>query len=175
MKSKIRQAKKRYAGLVVVLSILAFSGCKWDKRLPFEGNTIDPRLEGFWMRDEPDLEWKQRMDSVGVEELIQFMREGDYCYRVRLMCPFDACGKVVRVGKEPVFTKQGHLYSIKAIDMLPYYMAATSYWVREDNSALTIGAASFSQERYVRVEDTSEVDWAVRRIMKKQGKGNEGE
>lgn len=157
----LRKASSR--GAAVVLLLTALCGCEWDKRLPFRENALDPALEGFW------LGGTGCCDSAGVYSLIQFKREGDCNSRIWLECPFEAFGKVVRVKNEPVFTKKGYLYEMDVVDGFAHYLRAQPYTVRGDT--LSMGCGQCRTKRYVRVVDTSKVDWAVRRVIKEKRKG----
>lgn len=151
--------------LAVALLLLGFNGCEWDKRLPFKGNGIDPELLGFWLElPSHPKEWRIA-DSVGVYKLFQFERDGDSYHRVLLECPFEAFGRVVRVAQEPVFTKKGFFYKIRTVDDYAHYLGAQPYSIHGDT--LTIGSARYG-DHYVRVSDTSTVDWATRRAMRKR-------
>ena len=67
---------------------------------------------------------------------------------------------------EPVFTKEGLLYEIAVVDNFAHYLRAQPYTVRGDT--LSIGCGQCNTNKYVRVVDTSKVDWAVRRVIKEK-------
>lgn len=152
--------------LAVALLLLGFNGCEWNERLPFKGNEFDPALLGFWLEVPSHPKAWRIADSVGVYKLSQFVRDGDSYHRVLLECPFEAFGRVVRIAHEPVFTKRGLFYRIINNDLFTYYLDAQPYSIHGDT--LTLGYARYGWVRYVRVSDTSTVDWATRRAMRKR-------
>jgi hypothetical protein len=152
--------------LAAALLLLGFNGCEWDERLPFNGNELDPALLGFWLEVPSNPKEWRIADSVGVYKLSQFKRDGDDYHRVLLECPFEAFGRVVRVVQEPVFTKKGFFYRIGTGDLFTYYLDAQPYSIHGDT--LTLRSRWSGWEHYVRVSDTSTVDWATRRAMRKR-------
>lgn len=152
--------------LAAALLLLGFNGCEWNERLPFRGNELDPALLGFWLEVPSHPKAWRIADSVGVYKLFQFERDGDDYHRVLLKCPFEAFGRVVRIAHEPVFTKRGLFYRIINNDLFTYYLDAQPYAIHGDT--LTIGSGWYGEDYYVRVSDTSTVDWATRRAMRKR-------
>ena len=152
--------------LAAALLLLGFNGCEWNERLPFKGNELDPALLGFWLEVPSNPKACRIADSVGVYKLSQFERDGDDYHRVLLECPFEAFGRVVRVAEEPVFTKKVFFYRIENNDLFTYYLDARPYSVH--GNTLTIRSREYGWVRYVRVSDTSTVDWATRRAMRKR-------
>lgn len=155
-----------FVGVGVLLLVLSLSCARWDKLLPFRENELDPELLGFWLRIETSEKNRRRRDSIGVEELVQIKREGEYYKVLTLSCSFESFGRVVRKRDKLVFTKGEYLYHVRVIDGISHLLEAVPYEVRRDT--LFVGDGWFFMLRcgnYERVADTSGVDWAVRRII----------
>ena len=140
--------KKMLSALLVVPLLAMVLGCDWDEKLPFRGNELDAGLLGFWWRVLPDTAYDL---AVRTQALIEFRREGEECPHVE-----GNSGKAV-------FTKRGKLYQLSSGPVSDFIEAAP-YSLRNDTLTITRGEQLEAYTvRYVRVLDTSSVNWVARR------------
>lgn len=155
---------KRGCAALLVLLLLLLVGCEWDKRLPFRRNELDPALEGFWWRVLPDTTYSFALEA---QALVEFKR-GEEVHMLHLWRAIGGHAPYLHVGSatpEPVFTKGGKLYRIGYnFEALAHFVWAVPYTLVRDTLTITrYGAEGDYAVRYVRVVDTSSLNWAARR------------
>ena len=149
------------SALLVVPLLAMVSGCDWDEKLPFRGNELDAGLLGFWWRVLPDTTYDL---AVWTQALIEFRREGDgNTMRLWRAYGSDECPHVEGNSGKAVFTRRGKLYQLST-GPLSDFIEAAPYSLRNDTLSITREEQLEAYTvRYVRVLDTSSVNWVARR------------
>lgn len=152
--------RRKYIGaLVMAVLLLGVVGCEWDKRLPFRENELDSALMGFWWKVLPDTTLSF---ALYTQALVEFKRGAEggtmQLWRAYGTAPNQ---HVTPSRPEPVFTKGGLLYRM-GNGALKAFILALPYSLRGDTLTIVRGEAPDDyQVRYVRVNDTSSLDWAA--------------
>lgn len=153
--------RRKYIGaLVMAVLLLGVVGCEWDKRLPFRENELDSALMGFWWKVLPDTTLSF---ALYTQALVEFKRGAEggtmQLWRAYGTAPNQ---HVTPSRPEPVFTKGGLLYRM-GNGALKAFILALPYSLRGDTLTIVRGEAPDDYPvRYVRVNDTSSLDWVGR-------------
>ena len=153
--------RKMLSALLVVPLLAMVLSCDWDEKLPFRGNELDAGLLGFWWRVLPDTAYDL---AVRTQALIEFRREGEEnTMRMWRAYGGDECPHVEGNSGKAVFTKRGKLYQLST-GPLSDFIEAAPYSLRNDTLTITREEQLEAYTvRYVRVLDTSSVNWVARR------------
>lgn len=136
------------------MAMLLLTGCEWDKQLPFKKNGLDPALVGFWWKLLPDTTfsfalYEQALIEFKPGEELNTMRR----WNVRGGEPYQ---HVEADRPKPVFTKRGMIY------VANFFIQAAPYALHGDTLTVKKNWPPYDYPvYYVRIADTSGLDWAA--------------